>query len=189
MSTALSTYEIEEALRLSTLTDADKALITAAWKAKNTLSFMSESDIQYKIRCHISNEARDMDWTKDSLAMWAQTGLEVLEDYRVDMKGVRTLSDFVAKVEAALVERESEADDEYPVDVTLHASIRKWIAVSPYTVYRFSHFVCEAAADAARDGALEMLARGSREDSAVPRAVEEASKKWMKAWQTNGTVL
>lgn len=185
MSTA--TYEVEEARRLSVLTDADKAIIAAEVR-KRAFSFDTEAETAHKIRCEVSRVAREMEWASD-LADWSATALEILTGTSYSTQGVRTLADFVAKVEASLVEREAEADDEYPVDAALHADVRKWLAVSPYTVFRFRTFVLEAAADAARDAALEMLGRGSREDSSVPRAVKSASEKWMTAWEKKGQTL
>lgn len=187
MSTALSTYEVEEARRLAVLTDADKAVI-AAEARRTAFSFDTESDIKNKIGKEIRNAAWGLERATD-LGDWSASALELLTGNSYSTAGVRSLADFVAKVEATLVERESEADDEYPVDTSLHADVRKWLAVSPHTVYRFREYVLEAAADAARDSALEMLGRGSREDSSVPRAVEEASTKWVKAWEKKGEIL
>jgi hypothetical protein len=186
MSTALSTYEVEEARMLAVLTDADKALITKEVR-KRAFSFDTEADTTHKIRCEISRVAREMDRT--DLVDWSSTALESLTGNTYSTRGVSTLADFVAKVEASLVEREAEADAEYPVDAALHADVRKWIAVTPFTVFRFRTFVVEAAVDAARDSALEMLSRGCPEDSSVPRAVEAASKKWLAAWEKKGEIL
>lgn len=186
MSTALSTYAAEEARHLSVLTDADKALITEGVR-KRVFPFGTESDVAHKVRGEISRVVREMDRT--DLVDWSAMALESLAGMAVSTNGVRTLADFVSKVEATLVEREAKANVEYPVDAALHADVRKWLAVSPYTVFRFRTFVVEAAVDAARDSALEMLSRGCREDSNVPRAVEAASNKWLTAWEKKGQIL
>jgi len=184
MSTALDAYHLENARLLNTLSDADKAIIDAEVR-KRAFSFDPATAVA--VHTAMLLVAREMERVTD-MADWSANALEILTGNSYSTRGVRTLADFVAKVEADLVEREAEADDEYPVDAVLHADVRKWLAVSPYTVFRFRTFVIEAAADAARDASLEMLSGGDS-DTSVPRAVRSSAQKWLTAWEKKGQAL
>jgi hypothetical protein len=180
-----------EATSVKWITPADRALIEAIIRAK---PYSSDTDdrIAGNVRAEVCGAAQKMEWDPRVIPTWAAIGLDLLTDGVVTRTVKRTdpgdLASFVEKIESDLAEREAEADEEYPVDTESHALARRWLAITPYVVWRFHCYVLDAAVDAARDAAEEMVLGERDSGRDIPDATEKAALRWVKEWE-KGKVL
>lgn len=177
------------------ITPADHAAIEAEVRRK-AYSFDTEADIRGQIRNIVWAAANNMDRSGSGLCYWLMQGLKEVDadgmfrhpqlpNFPYNKDGMEALHEMRSLVLSAIVETEEQCirDDEPVPDFS---AVHAWLAVSPYTLYRFSAYVVEAAADAARCAVEELL------DEEHPRSIGEATcdarASWVSAFVKDGTL-
>lgn len=169
------------------MNERDKRLITSSVKTRHPHEYLTRGAIYEKAEADAYE--RVVRNSPDSLVTWMQHGCTTLdEDSYRDRFQIPCRAGLADDSPARTYVRERIAEiREDGGSVSNADAILRWSQAPAYTYFRFSEYLREQAADAARESVEDYLA--GTPVSSIHVRVQRAALKWMATWRQKGELL